>query len=200
MKLEVLKVLRGLGKSYYTVADLAKATGLSKGSLYVFLARWTRAGLLRRLGTGLYGLPDVAPDMEKLGNEYYFPSYLSFESALARFGILSQSPYVLSFATTRRSRRLKLSWTEIEYRQLRPEFFFGYELHNGVYVALPEKALCDQLYMKSLGRAKLDVPSLNLKPVRSHVLARFLQRFPERTRRLGAELKQSPDVRAKRRH
>ena len=188
MKLEVLATLRASGKNFYTVSDLAKATGLAKPSLYVFLARWTKAGLLRRLGTGFYGLPDVAPDLERLGNEYCFPSYLSFESALARFGVLSQSPYVLSFATPRRSRRLKLSWIEIEYRQLRTELFFGYELENGVYVALPEKALCDQLYMKSLGRAELDVPSLNLSPIRKSVLAEFLQRFPERTRRLETEL------------
>ncbi len=199
MRLAVLNALRGLGKGYYTVADLAKATGLSRGSLYVFLARWTKAGLLRRLGSGLYGLPDVAPDLERLGNEYCFPSYLSFESALARVGVLSQAPYVLSFATPRRSRRLKLSGTEIEYRQLRPGLFFGYELQNGVYVALAEKALCDQLYMKSLGRAELDVPSLNLKPIRTHVLAEFLRRFPERTRRLGAELEQLQGARRRRR-
>jgi len=188
VKLAVLAVLRASGKSYYSVADLAKATGLAKPSLYVFLARWTRAGLLRRLGTGFYGLPDVAPDLERLGNEYCFPSYLSFESALARFGVLSQSPYVLSFATPRRSRRLKLSSTEIEYRQLRAELFFGYELENGVYIARPEQALCDQLSMKSLGRAELDVPSLNLSPIRKSVLDEFLRRFPERTKRLGAEL------------
>jgi predicted transcriptional regulator of viral defense system len=188
MRLEVLEALRRLGKSYYTVADLGKATGLAKGSLYVFLARWTKAGLLRRLGTGLYGLPDVAPDLERLGNECCFPSYLSFESALARYGILSQVPYVLTFATPRRSRRLKLTGTEIEYRQLRPELFFGYEPQNGVYVALPEKALCDQLYMKGLGRAELDASGLNLKPVRRRVLAEFVRRFPATTRRLAAEL------------
>jgi predicted transcriptional regulator of viral defense system len=188
MRLGVLATLRESGKSYFNVADLTKATGLAKPSLYVFLARWTKAGLLRRLGTGLYGLPDVAPDLERLGNEYCFPSYLSFESALARFGILSQSPYALSFATPRRSRRLKLSGTEIEYRQIRAELFFGYEPQNGVYAAMPEKALCDQMYMKSLGRAELDVSSLNLSPVRKSVLTEFLKRFPERTRRLAAEL------------
>jgi len=185
---EVLEALRRLGKTYYTVADLTKATGLAKGSLYVFLARWTKAGLLRRLGTGLYGLPEVAPDLERLGNEHCFPSYLSFESALARFGILSQVPYILTFATPRRSRRLKLAGTEIEYRQLRTGLFFGYELQNGVYVALPEKALCDQLYMKRLGRAELDIASLNLKPVRKRLLDEFLRRFPARTRRLAAEM------------
>lgn len=189
MRLELLDRLRRLGKTYYTTADLAKVTGLSAGSLYVFLSRWVKAGLLVRLGSGLYGLPGVAPDLERLGNERCFPSYLSFESALARYGILSQVPYGLTFASSRRSRRLRLTDTEIEYRQLRPDLFFGYEQVNDLYVALPEKALCDQLYMKSLGRAELDAGDLNLKPIRMRRLAEFGSRFPAATRKLADGLR-----------
>ena len=32
-------------------------------------------------------------ELERTANELYYPSYLSFESALSRYGILSQIPY-----------------------------------------------------------------------------------------------------------
>ncbi|MEO0082265.1 MAG: hypothetical protein ABIL25_08245 [candidate division WOR-3 bacterium] len=186
MRRDVLEALRRLGKTYYTTADLAKVTGHSAGSLRVFLARWTKAGLLKRIGTGLYGLPDVAPDLERLGNAYYFPSYLSFESALARYGVQSQMPYALTFATSRRSRRLKLADTEIEYRQLRQDLFFGYEQQDSLYVAWPEKALADLLYLVSLGRASCDIRALNLKPLDRSRFSKLIARFPERTQKLAA--------------
>lgn len=186
MRRDVIETLRRLQKTYYTTADLAKVTGISGGSLRVFLARWTKTGLLKRIGTGLYGLPDVAPDLVQLGNEYYFPSYLSFESALARYGIQSQMPYALTFATSRRSRRLNLADTEIEYRQLRKNLFFGYEQQGSLYVAWPEKALADLLYMASLGRAGCDIRALNLRQVDKRRFSKLIVRFPERTRKLAA--------------
>ncbi|MCE5328950.1 hypothetical protein LLG07_01235, partial [bacterium] len=54
------------------------------------------------------------PELEKTANELYYPPYLSFESSLSRYGILSQIPYDLTFATFRKSKRLLLMDREIE--------------------------------------------------------------------------------------
>ena len=152
-------------------------TGLARASLYV-LVRWVKAGLLARVGVGLYRLSDVPVDLARLGNHQVFPSYLSFESALARFGILSQVPRSLTFATTRRPRQLKLAAGEIEYRRLKPDLFFGYELSDGTAVALPEKALLDELYFVSRGRVRLDRAELNLRPLNRTRLEKMARRFP----------------------
>jgi predicted transcriptional regulator of viral defense system len=173
-----------LGKPFYSVADLQKVTGLAAGSLRVFLSRWAKAGWLERIGAGLYRLPDRPLDLAGLANQRYLPSYLSFESALSRCGIIRQIPYVLTFATSRRSRRLRLKDTEIAYRRLKTDLFFGYRLQAGLDVAMPEKALLDQLYFVSLGRASLSFRELNLKPIRASVLQTMAGKFPERTQRL----------------
>jgi predicted transcriptional regulator of viral defense system len=183
MKLDVIETMRRLGKSWFTIAEMQKITALSRPSLRVFLSRWTRSGRLERIGPGLYRLPGTAVNLEQLGTASCFPSYVSFESALSKHGILSQLPYVLTFATTHRSRRLRVLNTELQYRHLRPDLFFGYEQQPGVYIALPEKALLDQLYMVTLGRASLDPATLNLAPLRLARLRRHARAFPATVKR-----------------
>jgi len=68
--------------------------------------------------------------------------------------MLSQVPYVLSFATPRRSRRLTLGDTLVEFHQLKGTLFFGYTLVEGLNIADPEKALLDQLYLIARGCPK----------------------------------------------
>jgi predicted transcriptional regulator of viral defense system len=181
---DVLALLRRLGRPVYSISDLQKVTGLPRASLYVFLTRWVKAGLLARVGVGLYRLSDVPIDLARLGSQQVFPSYLSFESALARFGILSQVPRNLTFATTRRPRRLRLAAGEIEYRRLKPDLFFGYELRDGAAVALPEKALLDELYLVSRGRARLDRAELHLRPLNRTRLQDFARRFSKSVQEL----------------
>jgi len=191
MKPELLDVLRRLGKSWYTISDLQKITGLARPSLRVFLSRWTKARRLERVRQGVYRLPGTGLDLARFATEYYFPAYLSFESALARYGILSQVPYALTFATTRRSRRLRLAEAEIEYRQVRSDLYFGFEQEGGVYIARPEKALLDQLYMVARGRARLELEALNLRPLRRSILRRYARAYPDavrtRLRNIGLE-------------
>jgi predicted transcriptional regulator of viral defense system len=182
MKPEFLDALRRLGKSWYTISDLQKIIGLARPSLRVFLSRWTKARRLERVRQGVYRLPGTPLDLERFATEYYFPAYLSFESALARYGILSQVPYALTFATTRRSRRLRLAEAELEYRQVQPDLYFGFEQEGGVYVARPEKALLDQLYMVARGRARLELEALNLRPLRRGILRRYARAYPDAVR------------------
>jgi predicted transcriptional regulator of viral defense system len=160
--IEFLKKLRSFDKSYFTLADLEKILGMGRDSLYVTLNRLVRTGVLIRLRRGVYQPEFQVIGLEKVANELYYPSYLSFESALSIYGILSQIPYTLIFATVRRSKKITLSGREVEYRQLKKDYFFGYVLRNGIYIAEPEKAVLDQLYMLSKGKASADVSEWSL--------------------------------------
>jgi predicted transcriptional regulator of viral defense system len=111
-------------------------------------------------------------------NPLVYPSYLSFEAALSRYGILSQIPYAVTFATPQRSRRLVLGDTTVEFRQLKRALFFGYTLESGLYVAEPEKALLDQLYMASRGLASLAWDELDLSMLDRERLRAYATHFP----------------------
>jgi len=178
----LIKKLESFGKPYFNLADLEKILGLERPSLYVTLSRLTRTGVLRRLRQGVYELSLRPGDIDKVANQIYYPSYLSFEAALARYGIIAQIPYTLTFATTRRSKKLSIRQTTVEYRQLKKELFFGYRLVSEVLVAEPEKALLDQLYLLSLGKAVLHLDELDLRKISKKKFLEFAKTYPARVR------------------
>ena len=118
-------------------------------------------------------------DAAKIANALYPPSYLSFEAALARYGILSQIPYTLTFATSKRTKRIAIGETAVEFRQLNAALFFGYTLEQGLYVAEPEKALLDELYLVTRGKAMLDFDALNLANLSRSKFNGYARRFPD---------------------
>jgi predicted transcriptional regulator of viral defense system len=174
----LIQKLLGLNKPYFSLADLEKVLGQRRPGLYVTLNRLTKSGVLVRLRRGVYQVVLRAPDLPRIANQLVYPSYLSFESALSRYGILSQIPYAVTFATSRRSRRLVLGDTTVEFRQLKGELFFGYGLEGGLYVAEPEKALLDQAYMTSRGLASLAWDELSLSTLDWERLRAYANHFP----------------------
>lgn len=181
--IELLKKLRDLNKPFFTIADLEKITRLPRNSLYVALKRWVDAGIIERAGQGIYAPLTGDISLEKIAAQLYVPNYLSFESALAKNGILNLIPYTLTFATTRKTRKFTLRKRAIEFRQISPQFFFGYEMRNGVDMATPEKAFIDELYFLCRGKTKLDLDELNLKNLSPKLLKKYAGRYPLYVRR-----------------
>lgn len=175
---DLIKKLMDLKKPYFTVADLEKIIELKKKSLYVTLNRLTKSGVLTRLKKNVYIVFTGDIDAEKIANEIYYPSYLSFEKALSDYGILSQIPFTLTFATARPSKKLIIANTEVEYSHIKKSLFFGYEVKNGKYIAFPEKALLDELYLVSRGLRTLNITELDLKEISKDRLEEFAKKFP----------------------
>jgi predicted transcriptional regulator of viral defense system len=175
--LALVQKLLNLNKPYFSPADLEKVLEQKRPALYVTLNRLVKYGVLVRLRQGVYQVALRSPDLACIANQLVYPSYLSFESALSRHGILSQVPYALTFATTHRSQRMALGETEVEFRQLKRELFFGYTLTQGLYVAEPEKALLDQLYMVTRGLSNLALNELDLSPIDPQHLRAYAASF-----------------------
>lgn len=176
--IELIKILRDFHKSYLTVADLEKVLGFKRDSLYVILNRLVKSGVLVRLGKNIYSLFTETFDIEKIANELYFPSYLSFEQALSQYSILSQVPYTQTFATTRPTKKMVIADVAVEFNHIKKELFFGYLLRNGKNIAEKEKALLDQLYMVSIGKRSINIEELDLKDIDKIKLEEFAKRFP----------------------
>jgi predicted transcriptional regulator of viral defense system len=176
--IEALKIARDLNKSFFTIADLEKITGLARGSLYVALKRWVGDGFFERVGQGIYIPAMMDVSLENLAAQLYIPNYLSFESALSRYGILNLVPYALTFATPRKTRNFTLRKQGVEFRQISAGLFFGYEMKNGINIAFPEKAFLDQLYFQSRGKASLDLDEMNLKGLSTQSARKYAERFP----------------------
>jgi predicted transcriptional regulator of viral defense system len=176
--IELIKILQKINKPFYTITDLEKITSLPRISLYVALKRWVSGGVIERVAQGIYLPMGSVISMENVAVQLYIPNYLSFESALAKYGILNLIPYTLTFATTRKTRKYILQEQEVEFRQIAPELFFGFEMRNGIYIATPEKAFLDQVYFVARGKATLDLDELDIKKLSTKTLKDYSKQFP----------------------
>lgn len=186
---ELIKKLRGFNKPYFIVADLEKVLDLKRDSLYVVLNRLVKSGVLVRLARNVYSLFTEPVDVDRIGGELYFPSYLSFEQALSQYGILSQIPYTHTFATTRPTKKMVIAGVAVEFSHLKKELFFGYSLRNGRYVAEKEKALLDQFYMVGMGKRSIDIAELDLKNIDKARLEEYAKKFPVQIKPLLDQVK-----------
>jgi predicted transcriptional regulator of viral defense system len=182
--IELLKLLQKVNKPFYTIADLEKITSLPRESLYVALQRWEGGGIIERVTQGVYVPMGSNISLENVAAQLYIPNYLSFESALAKYGVLNLIPYTLTFATTRKTRKYTLRKQEIEFRQISAELFFGFEMKNGMYIALPEKAFLDEVYFVARGKATLDFDEVDIKKLSTKTLKDYSKRFPAYVQRV----------------
>ncbi len=182
--IEALKKLREYQKDYYTVKDIERILEMNIDTLRVQLTRWAKTGILVRVAKGIYAPYGTEIDVLKIANQIYYPSYLSFESVLSRYGILSQIPYTLTFATPKRTKKMTLNDTEIEFTKLSDKYYFGYVFENGINIASPEKALVDCLYLVSKGKRVLNIDELYLKNIDKEKLMKISKVFPKNTREL----------------
>jgi len=186
--LQFVQRLKEIGKAYYTVSDLEKILEQKRQILYVTLNRLVKQKVLERLKRDVYISSEMDLSPEKIANELYNPSYLSFESALSKYGIMSQIPYVVTFATLKSTKRFKIGKEEIEFRKLNEKFFFGYKLESGYYIAGKEKAVLDQLYLISKGLAKSDLKEWDLDGLDLKIIRNYCRKYPKNTKDLLEKL------------
>ncbi len=176
--IELLKTLQKINKPFYTISDLEKITALPRNSLYVALKRWEGGGIIDRVAQGIYTPMGSNVSLENIAAQLYIPNYLSFEYALAKTGILNLIPYTLTFATTRKTMKYTLRKQAVEFRQISAQLFFGYEMKDGMNIALPEKAFLDEVYFVVRGRASLDFDELDVKKLSNKTLKDYSKKFP----------------------
>jgi len=126
---------------------LRQMTGLNEAALRKALHRLEQKGFIVRLGRHLYANGLARPTLEEVAMIVGCPAYVSFESALAQAGVLSQMPLTLTCASTTRSGRHSTPLGDIIFHRLRADLFFGYHLQDGVAWADAEKALLDWVYL-----------------------------------------------------
>lgn len=120
------------------------------------LEKYTQGGVLIRLKKGLYGLKRHSPSDGEIANALYKPSYLSFEYVLSKHGVIPESVYSITSATTKPTREFTVQDRAFSFYTIKKEAFAGYrpikEEGRIVLIAEPEKALADYLYFVSLGK------------------------------------------------
>ena len=181
--LEFKKSLEQTGKTYFSFYDLKKFYHSDQKSLKTLLSNWVKKDLIQNLSRGFYAFEIAKLDYLRLANEIDNNSYISFEYALYYYNLIDQVPSVITLASNKRSRQIKMANWTFEYVRLKNNLFFDYELKDGAYIATPEKALADLIYLISRGKRIVELDSLEIKKINQKKLNRILKKFPEYTKR-----------------
>ena len=136
------------------------------------LSRWVSAGWLYQLRRGLYAL---APPYQKVtahpflvANRLQSGSYVSLQSALAHYGLIPEAVPTVTSVTTGRPEILQTPLGAYAYRHVQTGWLHTYrrqDLGGGQYafVATPEKALLDLVYLEPGGDALKYLRGLRLQ-------------------------------------
>jgi predicted transcriptional regulator of viral defense system len=137
--------------------DLLLAGDVDPANVQRQLSRWTEAGRVYQVRRGLYAL---APPFQRVkrhpflvANRVMRPSYVSLQSALAYYGLIPEYVPVTTSVTTLRTDRWDTPLGTYAFRHVKGDLFRSYRLvavtlEQEAFVASPEKALLDLIYLE----------------------------------------------------
>ncbi len=167
------------GKAVITPAEIANILGKPKNIGSVYAARLVKKGLARRLLRGKLSLVD---DDFAIASQLINPAYISLDSALLFHGVIQQITKGIECVTTVNS--IKLERLGIVYHKIPPSLFYGYNrVERGqsfAFMAEPEKALIDGIYLGAYTKEKLSEYSSNVSKKRLLELARRYKGYGSR--------------------
>ncbi len=156
--------LKTLGRPVIETREAAARLGTSTSNAGHRLRSAAEAGLVLHLRRGLWALdPGVDPAVVAPYLTAPLPAYVSLWSALARHDMIEQVPRRLFVVSPDRTRTVVTPVADFSIHHVAPELFTGFEGEpSRGYLATPEKALFDSVYVRAPRGALLFFPELTL--------------------------------------
>ena len=146
---EYLGILLRSPKTIFSTKDVALLWEEEKeNTVSARLNKYVRAGKLIRVHRGLYA-KDKNYDKFELATRIYTPSYISFETVLAKTGVIFQfysQILIASYVT----REVVIDDKTYSYKRVRDSILTnhaGIEAKNNYHIATPERAFLDIVYL-----------------------------------------------------
>lgn len=158
------------GRAVYSVQQLSNLIGKSRSVAAVYLSRLVGKGLARRL---IKGRISFVYDDLVIATQLVEPSYVSLNSALLFHGIITQVQRDVESVTPRNT--LSYRNLGLAYHKIPGHLFFGYKSHQRggsyAFIAEPEKALIDGIYLNLYSKKDLEEHMASLDRARLKELA-----------------------------
>lgn len=142
-----------LGRPVFTSRELAAVSGKSASVVSQGLAFLEGQGLVVNVAHGVWAAGRDMPSPYAV-IPYLLPkqrAYVSFTSALHLHGIVEQIPQATTLASVAHTREIRTKAGTFAIHRLAPAFFSGFywREQGGFFIAEPEKALVDCLYVSA---------------------------------------------------
>ncbi len=184
----IYQKLKQIGKRCFGYEDIAKVLGISFASARVEASRFVKYGVIIRAKRNLYILREEWARLERndffvLANLLQTPSYVSLMSALDYYRITTQLQQgFVESVCIKRTKDVCIEEYLFNYTKIRRDLYFGFVRLRDFFIAKPEKAFLDALYLSLLGRYDFDLSSVDFEKLNWNRLKVFSKRFPERVK------------------
>ncbi len=191
--MNILK-LQNSGRLFFTVSNISEILKITEESARVLASRYVKKGLLARIKKNVYIMNErfVRADWNELfqiSGILQTPSYISFMTALSYHEITTQvTRSVVECVGEARTTEYEAAGTLFTYRRFKKILFFGFEKKDKFFIAEPEKALLDCIYLMSRGAYNLDMESIDIRKFSEKKLDRYSKKFNKKTRILLAKI------------
>ena len=169
--MEFEKLLKIVGDEPVFESSFLLAGDVRTEYIRLQLDRWIKAGKIHQLRRGIYLL--AAPYQKKkphpflVANRLQKPSYVSMQSALSFYGMIPDIVNETVSVTPVRNERLNTHLGVFEFRHINKNYFGGYHLLDiagqKAFVATPEKAILDLIYLQPGGDTPAFISELRLQ-------------------------------------
>ncbi len=180
--------IQKIDKLYFGYEEIARVLGISEASSRVTASRYAKKGLLLRIKKNMYVLRErwIAAEKDEkflLANLAQTPSYISLATALDFYEVTTQMQRnFFESVALKRTKKIDINSNSFRYSKITSRLYGGFKKEKGFFIATPEKALLDALYLMSYGRYALDMSAIDPKKVDENELMRLSKEFPVRTR------------------
>jgi predicted transcriptional regulator of viral defense system len=153
----------------FTVFSLADIRQAEPGFHRRRLNEWQEKGYIKKLVKGYYVFSGLELDERvifEIANRIYAPSYVSFEMALSYYGLIPESVFGVTSASTRKTSRFSTTFGGFLYRTINTRLYFGFDImrygRKTFKIAQPEKAFLDLFYIKTEFREPADFAAMRV--------------------------------------
>jgi predicted transcriptional regulator of viral defense system len=181
--INVQQLLSEKGMRLFSPSDFQRIFGVSLPATQGFIKNHSR-DLFLKVRNGLYALRSDPPQEEIIANRLYAPSYISFEYVLSRYGIIPESAYAVTSATTRLTREFIVNGKSFAYSHIKKEAYRGYKAEKAgggaILIAEPEKAFADYLYFVDLKKKALN-ERIDTRRLKKKTALGYIKLFSKKT-------------------
>ena len=178
--ISVQSVLKNKGFSLFTPKEFERIFDVSESATQKFIHIHTKKKFFTKIRNGIYALTEKRPNLYFIANKIYTPSYVSLETALSYYGIIPETVYGITSIATKAKREFEAFGINFSYTRIKKVAFQGYttqqEDGKTFFIAEPEKALADYLYLVSLGKRSWN-DRFETKKISMEKLEKYLNLF-----------------------
>jgi len=182
--------LNTIKKTFFGFQDISNALEITNASARVVAHRYVKNGVLIRIKPNIFVLSDrwnnsTVEEKFQVANLLQVPSYISLTTALAYYEITTQiQQNYIECISLKRTFSKKIKEVTIRFSKVSEKMYFGFEKRTNLYIAKPEKALIDSVYLSSLGRYSLDISAMNIERFDQDILNKMIEGYPLRTKNM----------------